>query len=235
MRREPRVVALGLPHHITQRGNARQDVFTTDSIRHAYLKLLSEHAAGNGLRLLAYCLMTNHVHVVAVPTNASSMANTLRHAHGRFSQAWNTLENRTGHVWQNRYYSCPVEEMEVGRVLAYVENNPVRAGMVGCAEEFEWSSARAHLGKGTAGRMLDMEWWQQRWNPQDWQAVLHDRESEPALRTIREATYTGRPLGSQQFVERLQEKLGRILHARSGGAKERITDDDQLHFWSGEQ
>src|SRR5436190_9825913 len=121
MPREPRVVAVGLPHHITQRGNARQDVFTTNSMRRAYLELLSEHAAGNGLRLLAYCLMTNHVHVVAVPATASSMANALRHAHGRFSQAWNTLENRTGHLWQNRYYSCPVEEAEVGKVLAYVE------------------------------------------------------------------------------------------------------------------
>ena len=146
------MVAVGLPHHITQRGNARQDVFTTDSIRHAYLKLLSEHAAGNGLRLLAYCLMTNHVHVVAVPTNASSMANTLRHAHGRFSQAWNTLENRTGHVWQNRYYSCPVEEMEVGRVLAYVENNPVRAGIVGCAENLHGPARELTWAKEPPGR-----------------------------------------------------------------------------------
>jgi putative transposase len=125
--------------------------------------------------------------------------------------------------------------MEVGRVLAYVENNPVRAGMVGCAEEFEWSSTRAHLGKGTAGPMLDTEWWQQRWNPQDWQAVLLSRESEPALRTIREATYTGRPLGSQQFVRGLEEKLGRILQVRSGGKKGRIADDtNQLHFWNAE-
>ncbi|MBZ5596625.1 MAG: transposase [Acidobacteriia bacterium] len=84
MPREPRVVAVGLPHHITQRGNARQDVFTTDALRRAYLELLSEHAAGNRLRLLAYCLMTNHVHIVAVPEADSSMANTFRHAHGRF-------------------------------------------------------------------------------------------------------------------------------------------------------
>ncbi|MBZ5596295.1 MAG: transposase [Acidobacteriia bacterium] len=69
-------------------------MFTTDALRRAYLKLLSEHAAGNRLRLLAYCLMTNHVHIVAVPEADSSMANTFRHAHGRFSQYWNTDRNR---------------------------------------------------------------------------------------------------------------------------------------------
>src|SRR5437879_10194335 len=158
MPREPRVVAIGLPHHITQRGNAGQNVFTTDSLRHVHLQLLWEHAAGNGLRLLAYCLMTNHVHLVAVPEADSSMANTFRHAHGRFSQYWNTEQNRTGHLWQNRYYSCPMEELEVGRVMAYVENNPVRAGMVERAEDFEWSSAAAHLGRIRAGAMLDMDW-----------------------------------------------------------------------------
>src|SRR5579872_2821638 len=163
MPREARVVVIGLPHHITQRGNARQDVFTTDSMRRAYLQLLSEHAAGNGLRLLAYCLMTNHVHIVAVPEADSSLANSLWHAHGRFSQYWNTEQNRTGHLWQNRYYSCPVEESAAGRVMAYVENNPVRAGMVERAEDFAWSSAGAHLGRVSAWAMLDMEWWQRRW------------------------------------------------------------------------
>ena len=183
------MVAIGLPHHMTQRGNARQDVFTADALRRAYLQLLSEHAAGNGLRLLAYCLMTNHVHIVAVPEADSSMANTFRHAHGRFSQYWNTEQNRTGHLWQNRYYSCPVEELAVGRVIAYVENNPVRAGMVERAEDFEWSSAGAHRGRIGAGAMLDMEWWQGRWTAENWRGVLLERaESEQELRAIRQAS-----------------------------------------------
>jgi len=105
---------VGLPHHITQRGNARQDVYTSDPLRRTYLQLLSEHASANHLRVLAYCLMTNHVHIVAIPEEAGSMANTFRHAHGRFSQYWNTERKRTGHLWQNRYYSCPVEEGAVG-------------------------------------------------------------------------------------------------------------------------
>ncbi len=173
MPREPRVVAVGVPHHITQRGNARQDVFTADPVRRAYLQLLTEHAAASRLQVLSYCLMTNHVHIVAIPETNAAMANTFRHAHGRFSQYWNTERRRSGHVWQNRYYSCPVEESVAGRVIAYVENNPVRAGMVERAEDFEWSSARAHVGKAERGAMLEGDWWRLRWSALEWQAILN--------------------------------------------------------------
>jgi putative transposase len=233
MPREPRVVAVGLPHHITQRGNARQDVFTTDSLRRAYLRLLFQHAATHRLRVLAYCLMTNHVHIVAIPEADSSMANTFRHAHGRFSQYWNTEQKRNGHLWQNRYYSCPVEEAAVGRVIAYVENNPVRAGMVKYAGDFEWSSAPAHLGQ--VGLTLDEDWWQDRWTVQEWKQMLLNRaDQEQELRAIREATYTGRPLGSKEFVAALGEKLGRDLGTRSGGRPKGDLDRsaNQLALWT---
>jgi putative transposase len=203
-------------------------------VRRAYLELLAEHAVANRLRILAYCLMTNHVHIVALPETEGSMANTFRHAHGRFSQYWNTEQGRTGHLWQNRYYSCPVEEAAVNRVIAYVENNPVRAGMVERAEDFEWSSARAHLGFVGPGPMLDREWWEARWPGPGWRRCL----AEPAaraedLRAIREATYTGRPLGSREFVAGLEQQLGRRLAARAGGRPKHIgaVPKDQLSLW----
>lgn len=161
-----------MPHFITQRGHARQAVFLTNALRRAYLALLSEHAARNGLRLLAYCVMTNHVHLVAVPATVFSMANAFRNIHGRFSQVRNVLEHRTGQVWQNRFYSCPVKEDAIEELMAYVENGPVRAGLVACAEDFEWSSARAHLGDITAGPALDLAWWHQRWTPEYWRRIL---------------------------------------------------------------
>ena len=235
MPRESRVVAVGIPHHITQRGNARQDVFTSDSLRRVYLDLLAEHSANNRLRILAYCLMTNHVHIVAVPAEVSSMANTFRHAHGRFSQSWNTLQNRSGHVWQNRYYSCPVEEAAIAKVTAYVEGNPVRARMVERAEDFEWSSARAHLGKATGEPILDMEWWRQRWTPENWRRVLADQpESAQDRDAIRRATFMGRPLGSPQFVSELEERLGRILELRPGGRTKVEDAVNQLQLWNNE-
>ncbi len=174
------------------------------------------------------------------------MANTFRHAHGRFSQYWNTEQKRIGHLWQNRYYSCPVEEKAVGRVIAYVENNPVRAGMVKYAEDFAWSSARAPLGQVTDGLtldgltlddglILDKDWWQVRWTVQDWkQMLLNLADQEHELRAIREATYTGRPFGSQEFVAALGEKLGRELGTRPGGRPKRELDRsaNQLALWA---
>jgi putative transposase len=236
MPREPRVVAVGAPHHITQRGNARQDVFLSDSIRRAYLRLLGLHAAACRLRILAYCLMTNHVHIVAIPDADTSMANTLRHAHGRFSQYWNTERNRIGHLWQNRYYSCPVEESAAGRVIAYVENNPVRAGLVDRAEDFEWSSARAHSAQADFGEMLDRDWWQPRWSAAEWRAILENRMAgAKELRSIREATYTGRPFGSAQFVAGLEQSLGRRLDfGRTGRSRRTDANENQMAFWIAE-
>jgi len=181
--------------------------------------------------------MTNHVHIVAVPAEASSMANTFRHTHARFSQSWNTLQNRSGHVWQNRYYSCPVEEAAIGKVAAYVESNPVRARMVESAEDFEWSSARAHMGRVTGERLLDMEWWRQRWTPENWCRMLADQpESDREWDAIRRATFTGRPLGSRQFVSNLEEQLGRILELRCGGRARRMMNEheQQLQLWKNE-
>jgi putative transposase len=237
MPREPRVVAVGEPHHITQRGNARQDVFLTDPIRRAYLQLLAEHAAASRLRILAYCLMTNHVHLVATPETENAMANTFRHAHGRFSQYWNTERHRTGHLWQNRFYSCPLEDAIAGKVIAYVEMNPVRAGMVRRAQDFEWSSAAAHTGLIAAERILDQEWWQPRWSPVEWGAILAEKGvSEDELREIRRATYTGRPFGSKHFTAELEARLGRVLGLRPGGKAKRASDHDgdQLGLWAAE-
>lgn len=226
----------GLPHHITQRGNARQDVFTADSLRRAYLELLTEHAGASGLRILAYCVMTNHVHVVAIPEGEASMANTFRHAHGRFSQYWNTEQRRSGHVWQNRHYSCPVEESAVDRVIAYVETNPVRAGRAAHAADVEWSSARAHLGRADGDQTLALEWWRERWTVEGWSAFLAQWSGAPEeLKAIREATYRGRPLGSKRFVAELEQKLGRRLDTRMGGRPRGIpVEESQLDLWTSE-
>jgi len=222
-----RVVAVGVPHHITQRGNARQDIFVNDSVRRAYLRLLRQHARVNRLRVLAYCLMTNHAHIVAVPEHDASLANTFRHAHARFAQYWNTLFSRDGfhrdgHLWQNRYYSCPVEDAALWRVIAYVERNPLRARLVRRAGEYLWSSAPAHVSGHDPAGLLDMAWWAECWEPAEWRAILAEGAPEEAgageeILAIRRATYTGRPYGSDAFIEELGRRLGRRLDRQKGG------------------
>jgi len=155
MPRVARVVAAGVPHHITQRGNNRQDIFLTDEDRRFYLDVLREDNRRCGVRLLAYCLMTNQVHLVAVPERADSLARALRRAHSRYAQRFNRLYGRSGHLWQNRFFSSPLDRHHLVTALAYVELNPVRAGLVGRAEQYPWSSARAHITAEDSSALLD--------------------------------------------------------------------------------
>jgi putative transposase len=146
MARLARVVAVDVPQHVTQRGNARQFIFEEDSDRCVYLDLLSQYAVLHELALVGYCLMSNHVHLVVVPHREDSLAATLKNTHGRYAAYWNVRRKSSGHVWQGRYYSCPLDRAHLWAALRYVELNPVRAGMAKTAEAWEWSSARAHLG-----------------------------------------------------------------------------------------
>ena len=143
MARLPRVVAIDVPHHVTQRGNARQVILADDSDRLTYLELLRQHSDQCGLALLGYCLMSNHVHLIAIPRATDSLAKALRQTHGRYAAYWNARQNSSGHVWQGRFYSCPLDEAHLWVALRYTELNPVRAGMVKAAESWPWSSAAA--------------------------------------------------------------------------------------------
>ena len=126
MARFARVVAVDIPHHITQRGNARQVILSTDADRSTYLDLLRHYSQLYGLSLLGYCLMSNHVHLIAVPTTAEAMALTLKHAHGRYASYWNVRQSASGHVWQGRFYSCPLDPTHQWAAMRYAELNPVR-------------------------------------------------------------------------------------------------------------
>jgi putative transposase len=146
MTRLARVIAVGVPHHITQRGNARRFILQDESDRKVYLDLLRQSTESHGIAVVGYCLMSNHVHVIAVPEKGDGLARALKETHGRFASYWNALHHSTGHVWQGRYYSCPLDEHHLWEALRYTELNPVRASLVTRAECWNWSSAAAHCG-----------------------------------------------------------------------------------------
>jgi putative transposase len=101
--RLPRVVIVDVPHHITQRGNARQVILASDAERVTYLELLREYSQLYALSLLGYCLMSNHVHRIAIPHTPQALSQSLKHAHGRYAAFWNAQQSSTGHVWQGRF------------------------------------------------------------------------------------------------------------------------------------
>jgi REP element-mobilizing transposase RayT len=110
MARLPRVVIVDVPHHVTQRGNARQVILASDADRITYLELLREYSQLYALSLLGYCLMSNHVHLIAIPQTPQALSQSLKQAHGRYAAYWNAQRSSTGHVWQGRFYSCPLDE-----------------------------------------------------------------------------------------------------------------------------
>ncbi len=215
MPRIARVVVPGLPHHVTQRGNRRADVFSCDDDRRRYLFLLGQYAARHGVSIWAYCLMTNHVHFVAVPSTAESLGRAFRDTHQAYAVWLNRKMRESGHLWQGRYFSCVLDDPHMWACVRYVERNPVRAGLAVAAEDWPWSSAAAHCG-GPADSLLsavDMPW-----PVPDWSAYLQ-AESPDETAAIRRQTTIGRPCGSQPFVKRLESTLGRLLTPRKRGRK----------------
>ena len=198
MPRNARCVLPGLPRHVTQRGSNRQRVFYSPTDYKMYLSLIREQLADAECRILAYCLMTNHVHLVVVPDRADSLAVLFRRAHGRYSQYLNTRRHRTGHLWQQRYFSCPLAETHHWVALRYVEQNPCRALLKKVPAQYRWSSAAAHLGleKDRSG-LLDMNFWAKAGGAETWREMHASGETADQLLLLKRCTYAGRPFGER--------------------------------------
>jgi putative transposase len=226
MPRSARPVAVDHPHHVTQRGNYGRTVFESDDDRRFYLKLLAEGGDRFGLRLWAYCLMPNHIHLLCVPSAADSLSRCLGRVHGRFAQRLNHRHQQRGHLWQGRFYSCILDEIHCWTAARYIECNPVRANMTTRAEDHPWSSAAAHCGLAD-DPLLDSE----RPFPgpvDDWSAWLAEPLSRADADELRRRTYAGRPWGDETFIGRLEATLGRSLEPRPQGRPPRRLDSQTI-------
>jgi len=213
MARLARVVLPGFPHHVLQRGVRSLAIFRADADRQAYLHLLATFTARHGVQVWAWCLMTNHVHLILVPAQEASLAQAIGETHRRYTRAVNFREGVRGHLFQERFHSFPIQDdRHLLAVVRYVECNPVRARMVPRAVDHPWSSAQHHA-TGTPDRLV-------RTSPirqlaPDWARVLQD--AELPLDVIRRHVRTGRPWGTPDWVRGLEQRLGRPLLPRHGG------------------
>ena len=222
MPRASRFVLPGRPHHITHRGNYRQQVFFSDADRHMYLDLFRESAERAQVRLWGWCLLNNHVHWILVPETETGLAALFRRAHGSYARYRHLLRRTTGHLWQARFYSSVLDESYRWYALAYVERNPVRAGLVRAAEEYRWSSAAVHVGTASPPEWLDVETWRQAYRPEDWQRVLATSVGQEAdERRLREATRANLPWATPGTLAEWSVQSGRDLHWRPVGRPSR--------------
>ena len=218
MARIARVVLPGIPHHVTQRGNRRQPTFFTDKDYQIYLDLMAEWCGRGGVEIWAYCLMPNHVHLIATPTNESGLRLGIGEAHRRYTRYINFSKQWRGHLWQERFASFPMDESHLMAAACYVELNPVRAGIVEKAEDYPWSSARAHLSGiddvlVKTKPLLDLV--------SDWALFLSGGLIHEEADRLRMHERTGRPLGNDQFIALAEQKTQRRLRPLPRGPKPR--------------
>jgi len=216
MARLARVVAPGLPHHVTQRGNRGQQVFFGDGDYETYRALLREGCRAAGVAVWAYCLMPNHVHLILLPHDVDGLRAALSEAHRRYTRHVNLREGWRGYLWQGRFASFPVAEPHLLACARYVELNPVRARLVHRARDWRWSSARAHLAGEDDSLAITRPLLRR---VADWGDFLRGGLSEAEHEAIRAGERTGRPLGNQRFVARLEKRLDRPLARQKPGPK----------------
>jgi putative transposase len=218
MARRARIILPGEAHHVTQRGNRRQNVFFSPDDYRNYLRLLWTNAEIFKFDIWAYCLMPNHVHLLVVPECEKSLRDGISLLHQTYTRSVNDSKSWKGHLWQGRFFSCPVGPCGVAAVARYIELNPVRAAMCINASDYSWSSAKesctGQLGKnGFAPIFAPGGTWA------EYLAYEPLGDSDENLKSIRETVRIGRPFASEKYLEILEKRTGKILKPQKRGRK----------------
>ena len=220
MPRQARNVFANIAHHVTQRGNRQEDVFFSDVDKDYYLKLLKQYSQDHEVEVLAYCLMTNHIHLILKPSTEKGLQEVLKPLHMRYSQYINKKKNWSGHLWQGRYFSSALDEQYTYYAFRYVENNPVQAKMVSKATDYQYSSARHHCGLLTNKLISKYDIGVSK---QEYEAYLEQTTDQTSVDILRRNVNKGLPCGSNEFVAELGKKLGRDLFFKQIGRPKKGT------------
>lgn len=215
MPRSARFVLPGYPFHLTHRGNNKRQIFYSDEDRRKYLYWFEEARLKWNVQILSFCLMSNHVHFVAVPERDCSLAKMIHTVHRRYSYYLNQKYSHSGHLWEGRYYSCMLDDNHLMAAIRYVERNPVRGNIVKKPWDWIWSSAREHLNleKG----IVSLEDVRRYFLIPHWQAYIDQVEPEEDLDQIRKQTMAFKAWANDDFKESIEKKYGVDLFLNERG------------------
>ena len=223
MPRTARVVLPAYPHHVVQRGHNQQVCFAERGDYERYLATLAEFKEKLGVKVYAWCLMTNHVHLLLEPSNATSLALLMKRLSGRQTRYHNRLEQRSGTLWEGRYKSSLVQnESYLLACCRYIELNPVRACIAAAPEDYLWSSCRTRLGYARS-TILDLDPCYQGLGAEEsarreqYSQFLRSAIPEGEWALIRAAVQRGQLTGNEAFREEVAATLHRRIENRGPG------------------
>jgi putative transposase len=220
MARLARIVIPGIPHHVTQRGNGRQQTFFCEDDFAFYRNLLRHYCAEHGVAIWAWVLMPNHVHLILVPETEDSLRAALSKVHRAYAGHIHARETRTGHFWQGRFGCVAMDEAHLAAAVRYVVLNPVRARLVGRAKDWRWSSVHAHLKPTKGDGITETAPVAERFP--NFAAVIRAGEDEALSHALRRAETVGRPLGDDMFMAHIEASTGRDARPAKRGRKVKI-------------
>ncbi len=217
MTRLPRLVVPNHFYHLTHRGNNKKRIFSSNEDRRRFLFWFEEARQKWGVRVLAYCLMDNHVHYVAIPDRFDSFAKLINVVHRRYAVYVNQRNETTGHLWEGRYYSCLLDTAHLIAALRYVERNPVRASMVNNPWDWVWSSARHRIGKEKG--YIHLEEIDKFVSISSWRNYIGQSDEEVDLLEIRKQTMAQMAWANQEYKELMEKKYGVHLIPKPRGRR----------------
>ena len=232
MARLARIVLPDIPHHVTQRGNRRMEIFSEPSDFTLYRDLVAERLKLHGVVCSAYCLMPNHVHLLLTPTRpdvasaSASLSRSVGEAHRRYTAFVNARARTTGHLFQGRFGCVAMDEAHWLAAVRYLAFNPVRAGLCKRPEDWPWSSVAAHLrgrddGCVVVSKILEIA-------PRFADLLELSSDDEAASASFETLGGNARPLGDGAFLARAESLLGRSLAPRRPGRKPRAARTEEV-------
>lgn len=217
MARQARIVIAETPHHVTQRGNRGEKIFFEKADFETYIDILSEQCDEKGVSIKAYCLLPNQIHLIAVPRDEKSLAAAIGETHRRYTVHVNAKSNWRGHLFQDRFFSYAMDERYMLRAARFIENLPVISGIAPRADNYLWSSARTHVRLLTDNKLVREKTVLK--SMPDWAAYLERPMDPQEMETIRLHLQTGRPRGSDGFLDAVEQTIGRAVRPQKRGRK----------------
>jgi len=218
MPRVGRVIIPKIAHHIVQRGNNRQNVLENENDFTSYCYWINKYSLKYNVSILAYCLMSNHVHFVIIPEDKAGLSKFFQTVHMRYAQYINEKRQTSGHIWQGRFFSCVLDDAHLFQAIRYVEQNPVRANMVKYPWEYEWSSARCHVNiPGSKHiRIEEIEII----DKDHWRDYILNREKS-SDEELRKTTNKGKAFACDDFIKYWERNMNCTLRDLKRGRKNR--------------